>query len=719
MKLKLFAAFFVIPCLLSGFSYGHYGHFAKSELLSKEIFAKLDTENPREIEYFFDLFSRVVYDAPMHLQDEICDQLIELYHHQQSWYQEKDFEKLDSQNRIIFERITNHLFSFNIKWTQDELVIDEPAKKIEMSFGIERPVLVFLTNGSDMPHKFQLTSAHAATAPMKAHTIEPGCSKAFLLTLKIAENASVPDVEITAVADNDNSLARQAALEVECLKPAIIKGRILDSEKNRPFPGRVYAEGGDGIYRYDKEFADNSTLTFKPVIEHLPIGKDYRLPFFYCRGEFELAVPAGMVSLTLERGFEHDIASRTILAEPGGEYELNLVSQRFIDMRDMGWYCGDTHIHWVKNWWSEDEDIELLAMVQRAEDIHVANNLTLFQYRPEQQGGSFTAPAQFPLGPVPGMCDKDYHIQMAEEFRNDNFYGHLNFLNIKELVQPISTGQGSGGPEGALDYPLNRDVILECRRQGGISIEAHNLGPFHRSDVPANVISGLSDSLDQLKPENYYKFLDCGIRVPITNGSDHPARVAGSARAYVKIEGEFTYEKWIDGIRKRRTFATSGPLLFFSVNGEEIGGEIDVEKGWKVQIQARVFSRFPVGRLEVVSNKGEIIKALDTLDKTAGMDFDFEMDQSRWFALRCSRNGNYSSLDNPDAAHSSAVYVNVEGRAVCVPQAVKFWIELLTAHKENVQENANFENDNQRQQHMDYIESAIEKYQEMLYENER
>jgi hypothetical protein len=50
-----------------------------------------------------------------------------------------------------------------------------------------------------------------------------------------------------------------------------------------------------------------------------------------------------------------------------------------------------------------------------------------------------------------------------------------------------------------------------------------------------------ADSLDQIEPDDYYRFLDCGFEIPLSNGSDHPARVAGCARVYVKTEAPFIY----------------------------------------------------------------------------------------------------------------------------------------------------------------------------------
>ena len=186
---------------------------------------------------------------------------------------------------------------------------------------------------------------------------------------------------------------------------------------------------------------------------------------------------------------------------------------------------------------SEDEKIDLLAVVQKAEGVRVINNLTLKHHTTNQ---NFTAPAQYPMGPIPGYCSEDWHIEMAEEFRNEEFYGHLIFLNIRELIQPISTGFMGGPPFH--DHPHNLQAILEARDQGGIMIEAHGLG--RNANVPVDVAHGLADSLDQLDPVDYYRFLDCGFQLPLSNGSDHPARLVGACRVYVNTALPFTYERW-------------------------------------------------------------------------------------------------------------------------------------------------------------------------------
>ena len=50
-----------------------------------------------------------------------------------------------------------------------------------------------------------------------------------------------------------------------------------------------------------------------------------------------------------------------------------------------------------------------------------------------------------------------------------------------------------------------------------------------------------------------------------------------NAATYLGKGKEFTYEAYIEAIRKGRCFATNGPLIFFEVNGKGVGSEEESE----------------------------------------------------------------------------------------------------------------------------------------------
>ncbi len=665
-----------------------------------------------DLRYFYEFFAKVAFEAPTELHLDIERLLKNLHLHFQPWYKGSDSGNLFTRCVDLYDRVAGLLEVVKVEWDGESVRVDKVAH-LEVSRGLHRHFIVEVNNATSEAARLSVVNLLAGYYPMGAVQVPPGQGRGVLSSL-LVDKCGRREVEFQVVCEGLPKTAGLVKVDINVSEPAVIKGQVYDKATHGLFPARVYARGSDNVYRHGKAFENNPTLSVKDIVDNVPIGKQQKLPFFYCDGRFEIEVPAGGGELTLERGYEHEIVSEGFEARPGELLDVKLSSGRFADMKARGWISGDTHIHWAKNWWDTNEDIDLLAMVQRAEDLRVANNLTLLQYRPDEQGGTFVKPDQYPMGPVPGYCDREYHIEMGEEYRNDNYYGHICLLNIKKLVQPISTGQGSGGPPGAFDYPLNRDAILQARRQGGISTEAHNLGPFHRSDVPVNAVMGFTDCFDQLEPVHYYRFCDNGLKIPLGNGSDHPARLAGYCRMYVKVDGEFSYAKWIEGIRKRRTFVTSGPLVFITVNGRGIGEVLDVEKGSELEIAAEAMSRRGIGDFEIVTNGGEVIGRVHTDQRRAEIKTNLRADKGRWFAARCSVDGDYYVLNGLGRAHTSAVYVNVEGAGALEREAVEYWVDLLERHKSNVAENANFKNDWQRQRAVDNIQRGLDEYRKLL-----
>lgn len=497
------------------------------------------------------------------------------------------------------------------------------------------------------------------------------------------------------------------SIPVSVRRAAVIEGVTRDEATGEPFPSRVYVVGSDGIHRHARKLAGNSTLSEKQVVFRPAMMK---LPFFYTDGGFTIDVPPGKTEIILERGFETPLVHQEVETVSGQSHSVQIASQRAFDMKERGWYSGDTHIHWSINIWNENEDIDLLALVQRAEDLRVANNLILYQWQPQDP---FQKPDQAPVGPIEELSDGEYHIQMGEEFRNDNHYGHINLLNITELIEPVATGPGSGGPPDAIDYPINKTIIDEARRQGGISIEAHNLGPFNASGVVVNVVQGYSDSLDQLEPQHYYNFLNAGVRIGLSNGSDHPARVAGVCRVYVHAPGPFDYTRWCRRLSEGRTFTTSGPLLLLKVNDHNVGEVLNLPEPQDVNVTLEAWSRHPLGRVEIVSN-GEVVHSMETEDSTATITLPMTIETPRWFVARASRSDSFDALSGPDIAHTSAIYVNLNDQGVFKPEAAQGWIQNAMIHRKRLVDTGNFENDAQREEALAHIDAGIAIYQKRI-----
>ncbi|HIJ73130.1 MAG TPA: CehA/McbA family metallohydrolase [Candidatus Hydrogenedentes bacterium] len=668
-------------------------------------------------DHYYRLLATLIHECPTNLQVQAIEQAESIYQNTHGWRRslmtDEDRAQASRDTLALYERLRKQYAVVAVGWSESSVTLGQCAP-IPVARGIPRHILVEVRNHANAQTKIGVFTEETRIGPRAFSPVPSGSMRPFPARLFVTDCVS-DRVRLLCATSAHPEDSQHVDVSVVALEPAALRGKLIEREDERMWPGRVYVQCSDNVFRHGKAFADNTTVSEKPVIFR---PATYKLRFFYSDGRFEIDVPPGKTDLTLERGFEHDIVSKTLSLEPGQTAEVELRSSRFLDMKRLGWISSDTHVHWAKNSWDVNEDIALLAMVQRAEDLRVVNNLTLYQWRPE---GAFIKPDQFPMGSVPGYCNGEYHIHMGEEYRNDRFYGHINLLDIKDIILPIATGPGSGGGAAAVDYPHNSTVIRQCHDQGGICCEAHGFGPKVNSDVPINVINGLSDAIDQLDHDLYYLLLNCGQRVPLGNGSDHPARVLGCARTYVKVDGYFTYSAWIDGIRKGRTFITSGPLLFLSVNGEQIGARLDARPGETLRIKAKARSRYPVGNLQIVSN-GEVLRATKTSARAASLEVVMRADEPRWFVARCGPGEDYAPIHTaeeyytarPHIAHSSAIYVDVAGRCVVKRQAVETIIERMKQHAVDVAQNGNFENGDQRREAVGYVEDGIKKYAGLL-----
>jgi len=701
---KIFLLFIcsAIVFLLTGNMFAHKAHKhlppSSENPAGKSIIQNQNVKvNMHTYEYYFNLFLTLAADLPTELQQETINHAGAVFPH---IGKSPGPDGLAENALAFYNKLREKYPVVNVVLRNSGAVLAPNQSPVKLTRGLDRFVLVEVKN--ETTNSFNLTAAFG-TNPGQSAFLPVGNIRAFALKLKSDKTADKDDAILNLVF-KENSF--NIPVPVTISKPAIIRGKLKDTASGKIWPGRVYVKGSDGVYRHAKAYADIKTVSEKQLLQ-FP-GKNYKLPFFYSDGTFEITVPSGEVEIKLERGFEHEIVHKHLEANPGKTHDIVLESGRFLDMKKRNWISGDTHVHWVKNHWSENEDMDLLRVVQHAEDLRVVNNLTLLHRALPR---AFITPSQFPMGPVPGFCDNDYHVQMAEEYRNQEFYGHLCFLNIKRIILPISTGKGMAGSD-AIDYPINKTAILDCRSQGGISTEAHGLGL--NWDVPVNVIHKLTDSLDQSSPPDYYRFLDCGFKLPLSDGSDHPARLAGCARVYVKTDGDFTYEKWIDGIRKCRTFTTSGPLLFLNVNGADIGDEITPKKGETIKIIAKALSRHPIGNFQIISNGGEILCETNVPGREAELSIEIPADKSRWVVARCSPNDNYGAIFGPNVAHTSAIYVTTDGKPVFREEAAQHWAEQMRKHSKDISERAHFANDDQRKEAVGYIDDGVKLFEKLI-----
>ena len=697
------AAMMALVCVVSGaIAAAHPPEFHRARMARQGDVEREPTEADRQAAWFaLEFFTTFVGRVGSPLADQAVAQAIDEHRFATKSPGARGLADLEESRGKLIARLREQHGTLRVSWDGETLISDGAIPPIDRARGMDRHLIVELTHTALAPARIAV-GASGNVIQAEPWTVLPGRTQPFLVVLAADADAFVgARLEV-----KQEDAVATLALSVRVVEPARVQLKVVDGETGAPVCARVRAIGGDGACRQAGPLAGDPTFTVKPILG-LPLPRFHRLPFFYCDSGADIVLPPGECRIEAERGYEHASVGETLELKPGESRAVTLTVPRIVDAAAEGWISGDTHVHWVTNAWNVDLPLETLGLVQRAEDLRVVNNLTLLH---RTASDAFVKPSQAPVGPVASLCRDGYHVEMAEEYRNENLYGHLCFLNLRWLVMPIGTGPGIAGDD-SIDWPHNRPAIEEARSQGGISIEAHGTGGNH--EPPVNVIHGLTDSFDQLAPADYERFLDCGFRVPLTNGSDHPARVAGVARAYVRIDGDFSYEKWIDGIRRGRTFTTSGPLLFLDVDGHTPGDSIAKGPDDRVTVRVRAVSREPLGVVQVVSN-GVVIAEETTAATTAELAVELTVGESRWIVARASRGGGFNCIERTGIAHTSAVHVVVAGRGVFRPEAARDWIVRMRAHIRDIELKGRFATAGQRSEAMAYVEEGIGRYERLI-----
>jgi hypothetical protein len=270
--------------------------------------------------------------------------------------------------------------------------------------------------------------------------------------------------------------------------------------------------------------------------------------------------------------------------------------------------------------------------------------------------------------------DGEYLVRVGTENRQ-HVLGHISLLGYQgRIIAPMTTG---GPSESALGDPI--EILLtewarKCKKQGGLVVLPHFPNP--RAEYAATIVSGEVDALEMTSWENlydgidpysisdWYRYLNCGYHLAAVGGTDKMAATTavGAVRTYARIDPNtpFTYEAWMEAVRRRETFVTYGPLLEFAVDGHPMGNSIEMSaKGGTVDVEWHVASvTIPMSRVDLIVN-GEVRESQAVSSAEMSGNWSIKVEKSSWVALLVR--GHYADKPEIIAAHSSPVMIDVEG----------------------------------------------------------
>ena len=437
-------------------------------------------------------------------------------------------------------------------------------------------------------------------------------------------------------------------------------------------------------------------------------------PFFYSNGEFSLDVPRGRTRITVERGTEYRPWTRTIdVDDAAGILTLDIELERWADLPDRGWHPGNTHIHYDEK---EEKPDERLAYDSRVEDLRMTAVSILRRWDLNY------ATNKYPIGVLNDFTDTHHYVQVGEENRHNDKdgwsrgYGHVMFLNIRNIVDPIS--RGALIDSFAPDYPPLSWACDDAKRQDGLVIWCHN---GQGMEAPVAAALGKVDAINLFDPywndveyDLWYRMLNCGLKLPASTGSDW--FVCSANRIYSQTGGAFSYDEWLAGIRRGETFITNGPAISLSVDGAPPGATVQAGAGDAVHVRVDWSSHYAVETVEIVHN-GEVVRRTTTSDSdsTGGsLEFDVEAGTDGWIAARLG-SSERDSFAQALWAHTSPVYIDAGGKKPAIQaESAALFVRDIEESMAWVRTKGRFYTDAQRAEVVDLFRQGQDVYRGLM-----
>jgi hypothetical protein len=445
-----------------------------------------------------------------------------------------------------------------------------------------------------------------------------------------------------------------------------LSGSVVDTDTGKPIPCRIEIRGSDGtLHTVKTTAAEGSAVVYKK-----DRGASSVLHTTLSAHPFEVELAPGTYTVTVQRGKEYLPETRRV--DVGQEpVEIAFKLKRWINMAERGWYSGETHVH---------RSPEELPNLMLAEDLNVAFPFASWVTE------AYTAPKtsnKAAFNGEPGVTKVDAtHVFTSRNTEYEIFrvgkkahtLGAIFILNHKtvfeEGVPPLKPVIKKAREEGALLELDKHNWPWSMMLAPVLKVDLYELANNHMWEADFLYRDFGSPAPEYMKIEkdakgwteagwidytfqNYYALLDCGIPMQPTAGCAsgvHPVPI-GFGRVYVHVDGDFSYEAWLKGLKEGWSFVTTGPTLFVSLKEGALSGSAE--------------SGVPLSRIEIVVN-GEVVRTVKPENKptakggfASAVNETLKLEESGWIAARCFED----RLDKRVRfAHTAPIHVEVAGK---------------------------------------------------------
>jgi hypothetical protein len=326
---------------------------------------------------------------------------------------------------------------------------------------------------------------------------------------------------------------------------------------------------------------------------------------------------------------------------------------------------------------------EALLAVTSAKDIRYAFLLSYNTTGYDQGGAKYESYRQ-----LTGLGDRSearrgpYHITSGQEYRVGRL-GHVT------LALPDAYVAGTGLTANTNQGPSLAVIADQTHALRGFIGLAH--GGYFNQEADRLLLEGKMDFLELLQFGEYrslglagwYDFLNIGYRLPMAGASDFPpTRELASEMTYAWSDAVPTPRSFAEALAAGRSFATSGPMLFLTVEGRKPGAILRYPEKFdgKLGVDLRVHSpQYPVRTLELIVNGAVVERRSEPKGRSDwSLRHVLPLRGSSWIAARAQGEGGTDAHTNPvyvyvgparpfNAASARQIIARLEGSMAAIP----------------------------------------------------
>lgn len=420
-----------------------------------------------------------------------------------------------------------------------------------------------------------------------------------------------------------------------------LKIRVVDASTHQLIAARVSLVAADGSHPGDRIGLSRDKW---PGLEAHGI---------FLSSETTLTLPAGKTFLAASRGPQYEVARREVEIVAGKSVEVELPLQRRIDLKKLGWVCGDAHLHMIHGEMQRETSYSDIAVTCRANGLDWA-------CVNQEYGGA----GELTLDGLHAECrkvsDGDFQLLLGGE-RPKSLLGHHALIGVTNpFIIPDDP-----------PYHLGAKLIHD---QGGVLFPVHPVRYYpgkeyrgERLDFPGNNLaremvfdSFLGPSFDGLsvlsdEPDNrnalqlWFHLLNRGLFVPVFADSDacfdRPTlqkNVPGFWATYLHVgqDGKADGASLVKAVRDGRTMATTGPILLWDIDGHKSGDTLPADgAARRISIEAWhghhnwTLDEARLSRIELIRN-GEVIRTWEPDTADAKLTLEINETEPCWYAVR-------------------------------------------------------------------------------------